>query len=187
MKKIFIIVALVAGLMVSAQVKIGGTVETINTINANSILELESTNKGLLFPRVELTGTANVAPLANHVPGMTVYNTATAGDVTPGMYTNSGAAWMRLDNVSASTPAYQNIGGGVQTMDGNGTILNTTYFIIFQGNTAGTLTTPTPVAGKTLWVRNTGLNAATVAGQSINAGKMRAFVCDGTNWYPSNQ
>lgn len=178
MKKILIIVALVAGLMVSAQVKIG---DNVGTINANSILELESTTKGVLFPRVTLTGTTDASTVGTQVAGMTVYNTATTSDVTPGMYTSNGTIWVKLN------PSYQNIGGGVQTMDGNGTILNTTYFIIFQGNTAGTLTTPTPVAGKTLWVKNTGLNAATVAGQSINSGKMRAFVCDGTTWYPQNQ
>jgi hypothetical protein len=118
MKKIFLTLALVTGLMVSAQVKIGAN-ET--NVNANSILELESTTKGVLFPRVELTGTANVAPLAAHVQGMTVYNTATAGDVTPGMYTNSGTAWVKLgsskfvDGLSSSDAIFTsgNVGIGV--------------------------------------------------------------------------
>ena len=182
MKKIFLTLALITGMIASAQVRIGGTG---TAVDANAILELQSSTKGLLFPKVALTGTANVAPLAAHTAGMTVYNTVTAGDVTPGLYANNGAAWVKLGG--STSAAYQNIGGGVQTMDGNGTILDTTYFIVFQGNTAGTLTTPTPVAGKTLWVRNTGVNAATVAGQSINQGRMRSFVCDGTTWYPSNQ
>lgn len=134
MKKILIIAALVAGLMVSAQVKIGDNVTSITSINANSILELESTTKGVLFPRVALTGTANVAPLAAHVQGMTVYNTATAGDVTPGIYTNSGAAWVRLDNVSAST---------LYTADGTLTGART----VTQNNNDLTFTTGT---GKTI-------------------------------------
>ena len=177
MKKIFIIVALVAGLMVSAQVKIG---DNVGTINANSILELESTTKGVLFPRVALTGTANVAPLAAHVQGMTVYNTDTAGDVTPGMYTNSGTAWVRLDN---STPAYQNIGGGVQTLTTNGTISDTTYFVLFTGASASTLTPPTAVAGKTITIRTTSTGTASFAGVTVGTSKGRTFVCDGTTWY----
>ena len=152
MKKILIIVALVAGLMVSAQVKIG---DNVGTINANSILELESTSKGVLFPRVALTGTANVAPLAAHVAGMTVYNTATAGDVTPGMYTNSGSAWVRLDNVSASTAAL-NI---TAEQTGNYTVLATDDIILLNVNTPGiTLVLPTTGVsiGKKFYVTNKG-------------------------------
>jgi len=76
-----------------AQVKVGSNP---TTINANSLLEMESGNKGLLFPRVALTSTTAFAPLSAHVAGMTVYNTATAGDVVPGIYVNSGAAWTKL-------------------------------------------------------------------------------------------
>jgi hypothetical protein len=70
------------------------------TINANSVLEMESTNKGMLLPRVGLSATDNVAPLTAHVAGMVVYNTATAGSgataVSPGYYYNDGSQWVRL-------------------------------------------------------------------------------------------
>jgi hypothetical protein len=68
--------------------------------NANAGLDVDFTDKGILIPRVALTGTANFAPLAAHVAGMIVYNTATAGDVTPGFYYNNGTRW-----VQASLPA----------------------------------------------------------------------------------
>jgi hypothetical protein len=99
MKKIFLTLALAIGLTATAQVKVG---DNVTTLNASSILELESTSKGLLFPRVALTGTTAFAPLAAHVAGMTVYNTATAGDVTPGLYTNDGAAWVKLGGSSST-------------------------------------------------------------------------------------
>ncbi|MFK5959302.1 MAG: hypothetical protein QM495_10615, partial [Lutibacter sp.] len=51
------------------------------------------TNKGFLPPRVALTSTTSASPLAAHVAGMVVYNTATAGDVIPGLYVNNGTAW----------------------------------------------------------------------------------------------
>jgi hypothetical protein len=92
MKKIFLTLALLAGIMASAQVKIG---DNVTTLNASSLLELESNTKGVLFPRVALISTTSFAPLLAHVAGMVVYNTATIGDVTPGLYTNNGANWVK--------------------------------------------------------------------------------------------
>ena len=62
--------------------------------NANAGLDVDFTDKGILIPRVALTGTSSFAPLAAHVAGMIVYNTATAGDVTPGFYYNNGTRWV---------------------------------------------------------------------------------------------
>ena len=98
MKKELLLVAFLgAALVTNAQVKVG---DNPTTINSNSVLEIESTNKGMLLPRVELTGTTSFAPLTAHVAGMTVYNTATATDVTPGYYYNDGAKWVKLSSSS---------------------------------------------------------------------------------------
>lgn len=87
------------GIQSYAQVKVGTNPTTINT---NSILELESTNKGLLISRLALSATNNVAPLTAHVAGMLVYNTATAGtapnNVEPGYYINNGSQWARVSS-----------------------------------------------------------------------------------------
>jgi len=91
MKKILCILALTATTMVSAQVGIG----TI-TPNPDSALEVASTDKGLLVPRIALTGTANTAPLSAHIRGMMIYNIATASDVTPGYYVNDGTKWVMM-------------------------------------------------------------------------------------------
>lgn len=78
--------------MTSAQVKIGNNPEAINP---NSLLELESTNKGLLAPRVALTDATNVAPLTAPVPsGMIVYNSGTA--LPAGFYFWNGAKWLAV-------------------------------------------------------------------------------------------
>src|SRR5690554_2993176 len=88
-----------------AQQKVGGNPMTINQ---NAVLEVESTNKGLLMPRLELTETTAPAPLIAHVAGMTVYNTATSdaavadeNKVTPGYYYNDGAKWVRIADQAA--------------------------------------------------------------------------------------
>ena len=147
MKKIFLTIALVAGMMVSAQVKIGSNV---NDLNANSLLELESSTKGVLFPRVALTGTTSFAPLSAHVAGMTVYNTATAGDVTAGMYTNDGAKWVKLGSSSTAlnitVPATDNY-----------TVQETDSVIYRALASSATITFPSTLpAGKVFYIANTG-------------------------------
>jgi|LakMenEpi03Aug12_release.lakeMendotaPanAssembly.Ray.scaffolds.fasta_scaffold482488_2 hypothetical protein len=150
MKKIFLTLALAAGLISSAQVKIGNNV---TSVNANSILDLEATNKGLLFPRVALTGTTNVSPLTAHVAGMTVYNIATAGDVTPGLYTNSGSAWVSL---SVNPNAALNVTAELTT---SYTALISDDIILVNYNTGGlnvTLPTSGIPIGKKYYISNIG-------------------------------
>ncbi|MNS95615.1 hypothetical protein D3C72_1298820 [compost metagenome] len=48
--------------------------------------------------------TTNPSPLSAHVKGMYVYNTATAGDVTPGPYSNDGTRWQKV--LTDPYPAY---------------------------------------------------------------------------------
>ncbi|MDO5074652.1 MAG: hypothetical protein Q4D66_02050 [Bacteroidales bacterium] len=64
------------------------------TPDANAILDISATDKGVLLPRVALTKTTEAAPLTQHVAGMFVYNTATANDVKPGIYYNDGTKWV---------------------------------------------------------------------------------------------
>jgi trimeric autotransporter adhesin len=100
--KSFLILLITISLMGSAnaQMKLGNNP---TTTNANALLELETTNKGLLLPRVALTSTSAAAPLLAHIAGMTVYNTVTIGNVTPGIYYNDGTVWIRPSTFSAST------------------------------------------------------------------------------------
>jgi hypothetical protein len=87
--------------LVMGQVKIGGDP---SVINVNSALEIEASNKGLLLPRLALVSTTSVAPLTNSiVAGMTVYNTATNGDVTPGFYYYNGTKWIRVADATAGS------------------------------------------------------------------------------------
>lgn len=75
-----------------AQTKIG----TSPDINADAMFEVESTNKGLLLPRVELNSTKEAAPMSTHVAGMTVYNTKAQNDVLVGFYYNDGEKWQQM-------------------------------------------------------------------------------------------
>ncbi|RKT00460.1 hypothetical protein [Flavobacterium sp. 123] len=100
--KIFYISSfLFLGMQMQAQVKVG---DNLTAINPNAALEIESTTKGLIMPRIALTATTDFAPMSAHIQGMSVYNTATAGDVTPGYYYNDGTKWVRLIDIIAKEP-----------------------------------------------------------------------------------
>lgn len=58
-------------------------------------LDVNFPAKGILVPRVALTGSTSFLPLGStHVAGMIVYNTATVTDVLPGLYYDNGTKWI---------------------------------------------------------------------------------------------
>lgn len=160
MKKIFVAIVLIAGLSASAQVKIG---DNPTVLNVGALLELQSNagTKGLKFPEVALTSTSTWAPvLGTKVMGMTVYNTATTGDVTPGLYTNNGTVWMKNE---ATAVAPLNI---TSLITGNYTALATDDIILMNIITAGVvLTLPTSgiSIGKKYYISNSGNSACDIS------------------------
>lgn len=70
----------------------------------SAMLQVNSPNKGVLFPNVALTGSTFPAPLFSFVAGMVVYNTAAAGSgnaaVSPGFYYSDGAQWLQLQSTT---------------------------------------------------------------------------------------
>jgi len=158
LKKIFLTIAVLLGFLTTAQVKIG---DNVISLNSSSLLELESTTKGVLFPRVALTNTTSYTPLSAHVAGMTIYNTAAGGDVTPGMYTNDGTKWVKLGATTNTTAL--NI---TTEQTANYTALVTDDIILLNVATAGiTLVLPTSGVsiGKKFYVTNKGVNGIDVS------------------------
>lgn len=66
------------------------------TPNKSSQLDISSTNRGLLLPRVMLVKTTEQTPIINAATSLMVYNTSTRNDVTPGYYYWDGAKWARI-------------------------------------------------------------------------------------------
>ena len=107
------------GLLILILFTVAGTKSQVGigiaTPNASAILDLTSTNKGLLIPRVALTATNSISPFGSTVTSLLVYNTASASSgstaVTPGYYYRNGA-WVRLNEngwisaTSATTTNY---------------------------------------------------------------------------------
>ena len=111
MKKIiFILSILLIANCVSAQTGIGTT-----TPNAAAKLDVNSTEKGFLPPRVALTATNVFAPVTGltgttplaSAAGLLIYNTATAGtapnNVAPGYYYWNGTMWVNFIASNTST------------------------------------------------------------------------------------
>lgn len=100
-----------------AQVGIG-----TNTPDASSMLEVKSSSKGFLPPRVALTASNSAAPVTAPATGLLVYNTALAGsspyDVAPGYYFWNGSAWVKLAE-SNITKASAFVNRGVDVTLGN--------------------------------------------------------------------
>ena len=94
--KIFItsgIIVFCFGTTLLSQIKIG---DNPSSINRNSVLEMESSNKGLRLPRISLVETINSIPLTEFVEGMFIYNVATLNDVSPGIYYCDGSKWIKV-------------------------------------------------------------------------------------------
>src|SRR5215510_6395223 len=70
--------------------------------NAGAMLDIKSSNKGVLIPRVALTGTGDITTIASPALSLLVFNTGVAGSgntaVTPGYYYWDGSAWTRIVN-----------------------------------------------------------------------------------------
>lgn len=68
--------------------------------DASAMLDIDAQSKGLLIPRVSLTGLNAATPISTPTTSLLVYNTATAGvgtnAVTPGYYFWDGTAWVRF-------------------------------------------------------------------------------------------
>ncbi len=64
--------------------------------DASAALDVSTSNKGVLLPRVALTGTNDVTTVSSPATSLLVYNTASVSDVTPGYYYYNGTVWVKL-------------------------------------------------------------------------------------------
>lgn len=152
MKKLLLLTCVLFSSTLFSQVGIGTT-----TPNSNALLDIDASSNagGLLLPRISLSGTLTAAPLTNHVAGMTIYNTATTADVTPGFYFNNGSTWVRLDPIP--TPSLD------WTANGNTGTNPATQFIGTTDN-------------QPLRIRTFNNNAFEVtSGNAANRGRLRAY------------
>ena len=119
---------------------------------ASAMLDVYSTTKGLLIPRIALTLSTTAAPVTSPEASLLIYNTATAGDVIPGYYYWDSSKWVRL----------QSTGTGIQklstvTKTVSGTIAKTDNMVFASGDITLTLPVVTTTDnGLEISVKNSG-------------------------------
>ena len=91
----------------------------IGTLNpdASARLDVVSSDKGVLIPRVNLVATNNPAPVTNPAVSLLVYNQATINDVVPGFYYWDGTKWVSI-SAGGATDAWL-INGNLGTNSNN--------------------------------------------------------------------
>jgi uncharacterized protein (TIGR02145 family) len=105
------------GTLTAANQTLSGTLGVgTSSPNTSAKVEVDATNKGVLLPRVTLSGSTDATTIATPATSLLVYNTATVSDVVPGYYYNSGTSgspvWVRLN---AGTLPITNGGTGATT------------------------------------------------------------------------
>ena len=150
---------LLISLSALAQTGIGTT-----TPNASAKLDVFSTNKGFLPPRITLTGASDVSTIATPVAGLLIYNTATAGtapnNVVPGYYYWNGTSWSQI-STGLILDASKTASFSVSAADNN-------KLFLISSSTAVTVTIPTglPVGFFCQFIQ-TGAGVITLLGSSV--------------------
>jgi len=101
---ILVLVFCICAIISNAQTGIGTT-----TPNASAKLDVYSTDKGFLPPRVTLTSASIAAPITSPAEGLLVYNLGSVG-LQAGYYYWNGASWATIATASSA-------GNGVTAMD----------------------------------------------------------------------
>jgi len=91
MKKIIFIVTILFSISINAQVGIG-----TNNPDASTALDIVSTDKGILIPRVSLTGKDDITTIENPTSSLLIYNIANVSDIIPGFYYWKDNTWNAL-------------------------------------------------------------------------------------------
>lgn len=142
----FIILTLILAFSTKLQAQVGIAATSI-TADASAMLEVQSTSKGLLTPRMT---NAEKKAIGSPATGLTIYQT----DSTAGYYVYTGSAWTRL--LTSTVPVVD--GGTGQSSYTDGQLL--------IGNTTGnTLTKSTLTAGSGISITN-GTGSITITNTS---------------------
>lgn len=160
MKKHLLIALLFSPAFLLGQVGIG-----TNSPDASAKLDINASNKGVLIPRVSLTGTDDVSTVASPSTGLLVYNTATAGSgssaVEPGFYYFN-SNWQRLLSTDNS---WSTTGNYTSSTRNFGTLSNNHIDLLTNGAVRGRMTN----LGEFYWGATSTANAGDLMGAVSNS------------------
>lgn len=151
-----------------SQVGIGTT-----SPDASAALEISSTNKGFLPPRIALTSILDVTTIASPVTGLLIYNTSSSGVfpniVTKGYYFYNGSKWVPLGYSGTANIVEKTTNYTLQDTDSRAVIImNTT--------SAVTITVPSNLSiGFFCQIIQKGTGQVTVVGSSTTLNSPKGF------------
>jgi hypothetical protein len=144
MKKVLLLLVLSCGILVQAQTGIGTT-----TPDASAKLDVSSTNKGFLPPRVTLTSATDTSTIPSAAEGLLVYNKGSVG-LQAGYYYWNGANWATIatatsagngvtsaDMVKLYGEAYSNAAGKIANANGYSFIVPVSGRYLFDFSSTG--------------------------------------------------
>lgn len=147
--------------------------------NVSAMLDVESTTKGLLIPRIALLSNTDAATIITPATSLLIYNTTTAGlapnNIEPGYYYNSGTSvspiWQRLlSSVNTISNAWL-LNGNSGTASGThfiGTTDNVPFNIRVNNTHSGRITSTGPVfLGYRAGITNTAVYNTGIGYQSL--------------------
>lgn len=114
-KLLFISILMLMCTVSYAQVGIGTSMP-----DKSAMLDIVSTDKGLIIPRVTLTGTTDVTTITNgNVESLLVYNAATVSDIKPGYYYWFNNKWNKLVIADDNVNVLGTVDNGLTATNGN--------------------------------------------------------------------
>lgn len=95
---------------------------TYTTPASGAVLDIKSTNKGFMMPRVDLDSIQDITTVPNRTVGLMVYNTGVGDLKIKGVYFWNGTIWEKELTAGASATNYVKIGDdGTVTLNGGAT------------------------------------------------------------------
>ncbi|PXV62837.1 hypothetical protein CLV62_11753 [Dysgonomonas alginatilytica] len=154
----------------------------IGTISPHpsAILQIESTDKGVLFPKISLASKTDITTVLNPTTGLLVYNTGNGGLDTPGYVYWNGAEWQKLTLSTVVNPSITgllcNRADFTPSTFTAGVPYEGTMTIPYTGGNGGGYNTGTPIAS----TGNTGLTATLQRGELATGNGQLVFRITGT-------
>lgn len=168
MKRSFFIFFLISTSNLFSQIGIGTT-----TPDASAALEISSTNKGFLPPRVALTANNDIVTIPSPATGLLIYNTAISGtfpnNVSKGYYFYNGLKWIPL-GYSGYANVYEKTTNYTLTDDDSKSV------IVMNSASAVTITVPNSLStGFFCQIIQKGTGQVTISGNGVTLNSANGF------------
>jgi hypothetical protein len=157
----FLIMAMLLAFVTISQAQSTGIGIGTTAPAASAILDLTSTNKGILLPRVGLDNINDVTHIPSPITSLLIYNTTSGGsppnNVDPGFYYWSGSVWKSILGFTARSVG-DDYGGGI-------------VFYVYDNGLHGLIAATTDQNGLATIQWGTSATPTNAVRDGINAGK----------------